>query len=118
MNLGLFAKYSDLAPGLEYSSSCLLLQAFPCLLLIGKDLTFSRQRGRDRVRAEFFHVGAPGTVFLRLGAGLAACSLAPQQQMTSTGKQIQKEDPANFTKKCSAFHTGSFLCYNLLCAQR
>lgn len=37
-------------------------------------------------------MGAPGTVLRRLGAGLAAHVLAPQQQMTSTGKQIQKED--------------------------
>lgn len=92
MILGLFAKYSDLAPGLEYTSDCLLLKAFPCSLLTGKDLTFSRQRGRDRVRAEFFHMGAPGTVLRRLGAGLAAHGFASQQQMTSTGKQIWKKD--------------------------
>lgn len=71
MNLDLFAKYNDLNLGLEYNS--LLLQAFLCPLLTGKNLTFSRQWRRDINCLEgdlhFSHMEAPETVLHSLCAG-------------------------------------------------
>lgn len=83
---------SDLAPGLEYTSYCLVSASISLPVTNRKDFILSADREEERVRAEFFHMGVPRTVLWWLGAGLASLGLASQQQMTSRRKQVQKKD--------------------------